>query len=128
MYSFKKCVVALSINLALFSSAFACTTLLVGSEASADGSMMVARSADSDALKAQHFVIHPAKQGQSGMHSSKAHNGANDFSYPLPKNSLRYTTVPKLEDPAAWRHRVQREGSRGERHRVHFCLTRSARL
>ncbi|MGL6053538.1 MAG: C69 family dipeptidase, partial [Aeromonas salmonicida] len=94
MHSFKKCVVALSINLALFSSAFACTTLLVGSEASADGSMMVARSADSDALKAQHFVIHPAKQGQSGVHSSKAHNGANDFSYPLPKNSLRYTTVP----------------------------------
>ena len=92
MHSFKKCVVALSINLALFSSAFACTTLLVGSEASADGSMMVARSADSDALKAQHFVIHPAKQGQSGVHSSKAHNGANNFSYPLPKNSLRYTT------------------------------------
>jgi dipeptidase len=94
MFTFKKCLIALSINLAVVSSGFACTTLLVGNEASADGSMLVARSADSDALKAQHFVIHPAKQNQTGVYSTKAHNGANDFTWPLPKNSLRYTTVP----------------------------------
>ncbi|TBL82103.1 C69 family dipeptidase [Hafnia alvei] len=94
MYSLKKCVIALSINMALVSSGFTCTTFLAGNEATADGSIIVARSADSDALKAQHFVIHPAKQNQTGIYSTKAHNGANDFTYPLPKDSLRYTTVP----------------------------------
>lgn len=94
MYSFKKCVIALSINMALVPSGFTCTTFLAGNEATADGSIIVARSADSDALKAQHFVIHPAKQNQTGIYSTKAHNGANDFTYPLPKDSLRYTTVP----------------------------------
>ncbi|VEA02146.1 dipeptidase [Salmonella enterica subsp. salamae] len=94
MFSFKKCMLALSINLAFISSGFSCTTLLVGNEASADGSMIVARSADSDAMKAQHFVVHPAMHNQTGMYSTKAHNGANDFTWPLPKTSLRYTTVP----------------------------------
>ena len=94
MILFKKCVIALSINIALISSGLACTTLLAGSEATNDGSLIIARSADSSALKAQHFVIHPAKKNQSGIYSTKEHNGANNFTYPLPKNSLRYTTVP----------------------------------
>ncbi|WP_265497504.1 C69 family dipeptidase [Providencia rustigianii] len=94
MFSFKKCVIALSINVALISSGFACTTLLAGSDATTDGSLIIARSADSNALKAQHFVIHPAKKNQSGIYSTKEHNGANNFTYPLPKQSLRYTTVP----------------------------------
>lgn len=62
MILFKKCVIALSINIALISSGLACTTLLAGSEATNDGSLIIARSADSSALKAQHFVIHPAKK------------------------------------------------------------------
>lgn len=94
MFLFKKAVIALSINIALVSSALACTTLLAGSEATNDGSLIVARSADSDALKAQHFVIHPAKSNQTGIYSTQAHHGANNFTYPLPKHSLRYTTVP----------------------------------
>lgn len=36
MFTFKKCLIALSINLAVVSSGFACTTLLVGNEASAE--------------------------------------------------------------------------------------------
>ncbi len=94
MFLFKKAVIALSINIALVSSALACTTLLAGSEATNDGSLIVARSADSDALKAQHFVIHPAKSNQTDIYSTQAHHGANNFTYPLPKHSLRYTTVP----------------------------------
>lgn len=90
----KKSIIALSINLALVSSVLACTTLLAGSEATNDGSLIIARSADSDALKAQHFVIHPAKSNQTGNYSTKEHNGANNFTYPLPENALRYTTVP----------------------------------
>ena len=34
-----------------------CTTIVFGEKASADGSFIVARSADSSSLKAQHFVI-----------------------------------------------------------------------
>ena len=71
-----------------------CTTIVFGEKASADGSFIVARSADSSSLKAQHFVIHPARQGQTGFYSCKAHGGMNDFTYPLPENSLRYTTIP----------------------------------
>lgn len=78
----------------MVSSVLACTTLLAGSEATNDGSLIIARSADSDALKAQHFVIHPAKSNQTGNYSTKEHNGANNFTYPLPENALRYTTVP----------------------------------
>nr|WP_298036532.1 C69 family dipeptidase [uncultured Campylobacter sp.] len=38
-------------------------------------------------------MIHPAKKNQTGMHSSKAHDGANDFTYPLPKDGMRYITI-----------------------------------
>ena len=71
-----------------------CTTIIVGEHATVDGSFLVARSADSSSLKAQHFIIHPAVTGQSGVYSCKAHGGVNDFSYPLPENAMRYTTVP----------------------------------
>lgn len=71
-----------------------CTTIIVGEKATADGSFLVARSADSSSLKAQHFVVHPAVTGQSGIYSTKAHGGANDFTYPLPETGMRYTTVP----------------------------------
>ena len=71
-----------------------CTTLVVGEKATADGSFLVARSADSSSLKAQHFVVHPAVKGQKGVYSRKAHGGVNDFTYPLPEDAMRYTTVP----------------------------------
>ena len=69
-------------------------TLLVGSGATSDGSLIIGRNADSNALKAQHMVVHPAKTNQKGMYRTADHHGANNFEYPLPKNSLRYTTVP----------------------------------
>ena len=34
-----------------------CTSVVVGEKATADGSFMIARSADSSAMKAQHFII-----------------------------------------------------------------------
>lgn len=71
-----------------------CTTIIVGGAATNDGSFLVARSADSSSLKAQHVVLHPAKQGQKGMYSCKAHGGVNDFTYPLPENAMAFSTVP----------------------------------
>ncbi len=71
-----------------------CTSFTAGKAITADGSLIVARSADSAAIKAQHFVFHPARTRQSGTYSTKAHGGVNDFTYPLPQNSLAYTTIP----------------------------------
>ncbi len=48
-------------------NALACTTILVGEGASDDGSMLIARSADSKAIKAKVFLIHP-KKNQSKRH------------------------------------------------------------
>ena len=75
-----------------------CTTIIVGEKASANGSFLLARSADSSALKAQHFVIHEAAQHPSGsMYRTKDHHGATAFEYPYPFETLRYTTVPNWQ-------------------------------
>ena len=53
-----------------------CTTFIVGDKATVDGSFLVARSADSSALKAQLFIIHPACYYPEGaMYRTKDHNG-----------------------------------------------------
>ena len=89
-----------------------CTTIIVGEHATVDGSFLVARSADSSSLKAQHFVIHPAVTGQSGVYSCKAHGGVNDFSYPLPENAMRYTASTKPASASRARNRSSRATKR----------------
>ena len=59
---FRKLALTLAVTTALSASALACTTVVVGEGATADGSFLVARAADSSALKAQHFVIHPPRR------------------------------------------------------------------
>ncbi len=72
-----------------------CTSVIVGQKASSDGSLLFARSADSSALKAQHFVIHPACDWPEGsVYRTKDFDGATDFSWPMPAHTLRYSTVP----------------------------------
>ena len=93
MKPMKFATVALAAALA-WGSALACTTVVVGSQASADGSLLIARSADSSALKAQHLLIHPATTNAKGMYRSEDHNGANKFEYPVAENGQGYTTVP----------------------------------
>lgn len=53
---------AAAISAMFCANALACTTILVGEGASDDGSMLIARSADSKAIKAQVFLIHPKKK------------------------------------------------------------------
>lgn len=75
-----------------------CTSVIVGEKATIDGSFMIARSADSSALKAQHFVIHPACDLPKGtMYRTQDHKGATDFEYELPEHCMRYTTVPNWQ-------------------------------
>ena len=81
--------------MAIAGSALACTTVVVGEGASADGSFLIARSADSSAMKAQHMVKHPARTYKKGdMYRTQDYKGATDFSYPQPEQAMGYTTVP----------------------------------
>ena len=62
-----------------------CTSVVVGEKATADGSFMIARSADSSAMKAQHFIIHESCDNPVGsVYSCAAHHGLNNFTYPQP--------------------------------------------
>ena len=75
-----------------------CTSVIVGEKATADGSFLLARSADSSALKAQHFVIHEAREWPEGsMYRTQDHKGATAFEWPQPARSMRFTTVPNWQ-------------------------------
>lgn len=80
---------ASAITLLNMSKVIACTTLLVGNQASADGSFIIARNEDGSANNAKHMVIHPVSFNQQG--EFKAHR--NDFSWPLPEMAMRYTAI-----------------------------------
>lgn len=71
-----------------------CTTVIVGRQASATGSLLVARSADSASVKAQHYVIHEAVDQPGRIYRCADHGGVNNFEYALPNQTLRYTSVP----------------------------------
>lgn len=71
-----------------------CTTIIVGAKATEKGHLFVARSADSTAMKAQHYVIHEARENQEGFYRCADYHGDNNFTWPLPKNAMRYTTAP----------------------------------
>ena len=71
-----------------------CTSILVGSEVTADGSYIITRSADHASRSPQHFIIHPAVSGQKRIHSTAACGGVNHFSWTMPENTLRYTSFP----------------------------------
>lgn len=50
---------------------------------------IAARNEDYSANNAKHMVIHPAAHNQHGVFKSHG----NDFTYPLPKEALRYTAI-----------------------------------
>lgn len=62
---------------------------MVGNQASADGSFIIARNEDGSANNAKHKVIHPVAFHQQGEY--KAHR--NNFSWPLPETAMRYTAI-----------------------------------
>jgi len=71
----------------------ACTTIIVGRKASADGSILVARSVDGDnGTTPVDYVYHPPRQKGYLLKSRIEGN----FSYQLPDNLLGYTGSPVL--------------------------------
>lgn len=72
------------------SSASACTTVLVGKNASTDGSTMIARNEDVDTSWTKHYVYHPATSGTNTQYRSTD----NGFTVDLPTNAQSYTSTP----------------------------------
>lgn len=85
----KNTLIASTIAMLCVGQANACTTILAGSQATDDGSLIIARNEDYSANNAKHMLIHPAVHNQKG--EFKSHN--NDFTWPLPKDALRYTAI-----------------------------------
>ena len=70
-------------------AANACTTLLVGDQASTNGAYYMARNEDYKAVWAKHFVLHPHAVNEKGQF----HSNTDGFTYPFPKVSLAYTSM-----------------------------------
>jgi len=74
------------------SNALACTTIIVGKNATANGSIIIARNSDSSkAVNAKHLMIHGSHFNIPG---SVFHSNSNDFTYPLPERSPKYLGLP----------------------------------
>ena len=72
-----------------------CTTIVFGERLppTAHSSSPAAPTAPRLKPSTSSFILHPP--GSDRFYSCKAHGGGvNDFTYPLPENSLRYTTIP----------------------------------
>ncbi|MFT5871407.1 MAG: dipeptidase [Clostridium sp.] len=72
-------------------AAFACTSVLVGKNASADGSVIISRNEDAQTAWAKRFVIHPTTVNEP---NAIFKSNANNFTYPLPATSLKYSATP----------------------------------
>lgn len=75
-----------------------CTTIIVGKKMTEDGSLIVARSDDWNAVNAKKFKVHPPqKQGPEEFASFN-----NGFRCKLPKEALGYMGMPPYQYPDQW--------------------------
>ena len=89
----------LCISLVGADTAFACTTIIVGKKASADGSIIFGRTADTHGLSPVRFEYREARE--DGAFFTDPSNG---FSCPLPGNACGYLTMPgiDIENDGSW--------------------------
>ncbi|OPJ60218.1 C69 family dipeptidase [Clostridium oryzae] len=75
--------------------AFACTTVIAGKNATADGSTIIARNDDCNPSKPDYFVVRKAKENaRNAVYKSKQ----NKFYCKLPKHQYKYTATPYWTD------------------------------
>lgn len=79
----------------LYRQLTACTSVLVGKKATADGSTMIARNEDSQAAWPKHLTIHPRQTVQQAPHFVSKDTG---FTIDLPLESAKYTATPEWTD------------------------------
>ncbi|MDO5532735.1 C69 family dipeptidase [Sutterella sp.] len=72
--------------------ASSCTTVLVGREASTDGSIMVARAVDSFSFMPSLLLMNPAAPGRKYRGSDDPGEAA--FEYVFPADAMRYSSAP----------------------------------
>ncbi|SDE85978.1 C69 family dipeptidase [Sporomusa acidovorans] len=85
-------VVALAMIFGAFPGiSFACTSILVGKNATADGSVLISRNEDYKTYCAKHFIVHPRTERKT---ETVFKAGANQFTYLLPKLCYKYTATP----------------------------------
>lgn len=70
----------------------ACTSILIGAQASLDGSVLIGRNEDAKAAWPKHFVVHPASQATTPQTFTSLDNG---FTMPLPLTAAKYTATPE---------------------------------
>ncbi|WP_205839202.1 C69 family dipeptidase [Velocimicrobium porci] len=86
---------ALSATLLVPTVASACTTVLVGKNASTDGSTFIARNEDSMTAWPKYFLVHEAKNNPAGtMYKSTG----NNFTCELPAHAYKYTATPENDE------------------------------
>ncbi|KRL04210.1 C69 family dipeptidase [Liquorilactobacillus oeni] len=73
----------------------ACTSILVGKKATADGSIMIARNEDFKTAWPKHFVVHPHHKSLKQQTFISSDNG---FRLELPLISSKYTATPEWTD------------------------------
>ena len=75
----------------------ACTSILVGKKATADGSTMIGRNEDCRSAWPKHMTVHPHQEGIENNHYSSPDKD-NDFEIDLPSTSFKYTATPEWTD------------------------------
>ena len=76
--------------------AFACTTIIVGQQATSDGSLIIARNEDSDGVTdTQNMTRRPTRKEAGIFRSNSIENpNNNSFTWTLPPNALGYVAFP----------------------------------
>ena len=75
----------------------ACTSILVGKKATANGSTMIGRNEDCRSAWPKHMTVHSHQEGIENNHYSSPDKD-NDFEIDLPSTSFKYTATPEWTD------------------------------